>query len=166
MEVRAHAKFVKISPKKAISVVRALRGAKTDAALSQLRFDARKTSRILYKLIASAVQNASNNYNLKPDNLKIKALTVDSGPSQRRYWFRSHGRADRLLKRSSHFSVVLEEVRPTLVKKTVEAPAATKEVAKEVTAKTKPAAKPKTEAKPEVVAEAKPEAAAESKTEQ
>ncbi len=145
MQVHASAKFVRISPKKARPLVKALRGAKTDTALNQLRFDASKSSQILYKLIASAVQNAINNYNLKPDNLKIKALTVNTGPTQRRYWFRSHGRADRLLKRSSHFAVVLEEVRPTLVKKPVATPVATTEApAKPVAAKStakKPVAK-------------------------
>lgn len=103
-------------------MARALRGMTAGDALSQLKFHSSKTARLFYKLIKSAVSNASNNYNLKEDNLKIKTLTVDAGPTLKRYWFRSHGSADPLLKRSSHFAVVLTEIKPSLIKKTVAAP--------------------------------------------
>lgn len=119
MEVRAIAKGVRISPKKARPMAKVLRGKSSAAAMEQLRFDVTKSGRLMYKLIFSAVSNAKNNYNLKEDNLRIKTLTVDSGPSFKRYWFRSRGSADRLIKRSSHFAVVLEEINPTLVKKPV-----------------------------------------------
>lgn len=119
MEIRAIAKSIRISPKKARPMAAALRGKASQAALNSLRFDVSKTSRILYKLIFSAVSNARNNYNIKEDNLRIKTLTVDAGPTFRRYWFRSRGSADRLLKRTSHFAVVLEEIKPSLVKKPV-----------------------------------------------
>lgn len=127
MEVKAVAKSIRISPKKARPMLSALRGKPSNTALNQLRFDVNKTSRILYKLIFSAVSNAKNNYNIKEDNLRIKALTVDAGPTFRRYWFRSRGSADRLLKRTSHFAVVLEEIKPTLVKKPVTVKAAVKD---------------------------------------
>lgn len=122
MQVKAVAKFVRISPKKARPLARALRGKKSVAALDALRFDVSKTARLVYKLIFSAVSNAKNNYNLKEDNLRIKELTVDEGPTFKRYWYRSHGSADRLMKRSSHFSVILEEIQPSLVKKPVAKP--------------------------------------------
>ena len=120
MDVNASAKFVRISPKKALPLVRSLRGKKVNAALAGLKKHPTKTAGILYKLIYSAVSNARNNYNLKEDNLKIKRLTVDEGPRFKRYWFRSRGSADQLLKRGSHFNVVLTEITPTLIKKTVE----------------------------------------------
>lgn len=100
-------------------MAKVLRGKSSRAAMEHLRFDVTKTGRLMYKLIFSAVSNAKNNYNLKEENLRIKALTVNEGPSFKRYWFRGRGQADRLVKRSSHFAVVLEEINPTLVKKPV-----------------------------------------------
>ncbi|MEZ4210231.1 MAG: 50S ribosomal protein L22 [Patescibacteria group bacterium] len=140
MEVRAVAKSVRISPKKARPVVKALRGKSIPEALNALRFDVTKTSSIVYKLLFSAMSNGKNNYNLKEDNLRIKTLTVDSGPSFKRYWYRSRGSADRLIKRTSHFTVVLEEINPSLVKKPVAAaPAAPKGETKDAkTTSTKP----------------------------
>lgn len=122
MEVKAITKFTRISPKKARPMAKALRGMKVVEAMDQMKFHRSKTAQLFYKLIKSAVSNASNNYNLKEDNLRIKTLTVDTGPTMKRYWFRSHGSADPLLKRSSHFAVVVEEIKPSLVKKVVAKP--------------------------------------------
>ncbi len=144
MQVKSTVKYVRISAKKARPLAKVLRGKVSTSVLQQLRFDTSKTGRIMYKLIASAVANAKNNYNIKEDNLKIKSLTIDVGPSFKRYWFRSHGSADRLLKRTSHFAVVLEEINPTLVKKTVttkvkkEAPVKAEEVKTEAKAEATP----------------------------
>lgn len=145
MEVKAVAKFVRISPKKVQPMVRSLRGMKVADALAFLKFHPSKTARLLYKLIHSAVANGVNNYNLKEDNLRIKHLTVDTGPTMKRYWFRSHGSADPLLKRNSHFAVVLEEIKPTLVKKTVAKPTVAKTVSTptDETNAEAPVAKPK-----------------------
>jgi large subunit ribosomal protein L22 len=119
MEVKAITKFTRISPKKARPMARALQGTNVVDAMNQMKFHRSKTAQLFYKLIKSAVSNASNNYNLKEDNLRIKTLTVDTGPTLKRYWFRSHGSADPLLKRSSHFAVTVEEIKPSLVKKPV-----------------------------------------------
>lgn len=113
MQVTASAKFIRISPKKVRPLLKDLRGKKVVPALAALKFSTTKAGQLLYKLIHSAMANATNNYNLKADNLKIKTLQVDEGPRSRRYWYRSHGSADLQLKRSSHFSVVLEEIAPT-----------------------------------------------------
>jgi len=123
MEVSATAKFVRISPKKARPLIAAVRKLPVTGALTVLKYHRSKTARLLYKVIKSAAANATNNYNLKEDNLRIKTLTVDGGPTTKRFWFRSHGAADPLLKRSSHFHVVVEEIKPTLVKKPVASPA-------------------------------------------
>ncbi len=94
-------------------------------ALIHLKYHSSKTAKLIYKLLHSASANATNNYNLKEDNLRIKTLTVDTGPTMKRYWFRSHGSADPLLKRSSHMSITLEEIKPSLVKKPIVKPSST-----------------------------------------
>ena len=114
MQVTASTKFAKISPKKVRPFLKDLRGKKVTLVLASLKFADSKSGKLLYKLIHSAAANASNNYNLKPDNLKVKTLKVDEGPRSRRYWYRSHGSADLLHKRTSHLSVVLEEITPTI----------------------------------------------------
>jgi len=119
MEVKATAKYVRISPKKARPMADVLRGLPAATALAQLTFHPSKAARLFRKLIHSAVASAKNNYNLKENNLKIKTITVDTGPSFKRAWFRSHGSSDRLIKRSSNFGVVLAEITPTAVKKVV-----------------------------------------------
>lgn len=128
MEVTATTKFIRISPKKVRPLLKDLRGKRVTPVLAALKFAPTKSGKLLYKLIHSAAANALNNYNLKRDNLRIKTLTVDEGPRYRRYWFRSHGSADLLLKRTSHLAVILEEVLPTVKpivpKKPVALPAA------------------------------------------
>lgn len=114
MEVSAYAKFVRISPKKVQPLLKGLRGKPVEEVLASLRYSQTKAGKLLYKLIASASANASNNYNLKPDNLKIKKLVADEGSRFKRYWFRSRGSADTQLKRTAHLSVVLEEAVPSL----------------------------------------------------
>lgn len=139
MEVKATIKFARISPKKAAPTVAALRRKKVVGALDQLKFTNNKTAHIVYKLLHSAVSNAKNNYNLKEDNLIIKTITVSDGPRYKRYWLRSRGAADTLLKRTSHFNVVLAEIKPTTAVKKVVKPvvAPTKPVDDEETTETK-----------------------------
>ena len=136
MEVSATAKFIRISSKKAQPMVAALRKMPVSDALIQLKYHPSKAAKLIYKLIHSASASATNNYNLKEDNLRIKTLTVDAGPTMKRYWFRSHGSADPLLKRSSHLKIILEEIKPSLVKKPV---------AKPTTVSTVPSTEPTTE---------------------
>ena len=126
MDIQASAKFIRISPKKVSALLVPLRGMKTSEALTYLKFHRSKAARLVHKLVHSAVSNAKNNYNFKADNLKIKYLTVDGGPSYKRYWFRSRGGADKLIKRTSHLQVTLTEIKPSLVKKPVAQPAPSK----------------------------------------
>ncbi|OGB74438.1 50S ribosomal protein L22 [candidate division Kazan bacterium RBG_13_50_9] len=113
MEVSAHAKFIRISPKKVRPLLKDLRGKNVEDALAVLRYAPTKAGKLLYKLISSAAASASNNYNLKPSNLGIKTLTANDAPRYKRYWLRSRGSSDILLKRSAHLSVTLEELMPT-----------------------------------------------------
>ncbi|MBN2585408.1 50S ribosomal protein L22 [Patescibacteria group bacterium] len=137
MQVTASAKFVRISPKKVRPFLKDLRGKKVMPVLAALKFSTTKSGQLLYKLIHSSVANASNNYNLKADNLKVKTLTVDDGPRFRRYWYRSHGSADLQLKRTAHIKVVLEEVAPT-TKPAVAKPKASAETKSKVAAPSTP----------------------------
>lgn len=110
MEITATAKFIHISPKKVQPWLKSLRLKQAILVLDSLKYSNTKAGQMVYKVIASAVNNAVNNYNFKPDNLRIKLLAVDEGPRHKRYWFRSHGSADVRLKRMSHIKVVLEEI--------------------------------------------------------
>lgn len=112
MEITAQIKFAHISPKKVQPLLSDLRRKPVVAVLSSLKYARTKAGKMLYKVIASAVANAANNYNFKPDNLKIKTVTADEGPRYKRYWFRSHGSADVQLKRMAHLTVILEEIVP------------------------------------------------------
>lgn len=113
MEVVATVKFAKISPKKVRPLLGDLRRRSAAAVLDSLRYARTKGGKLVYKLIASAMANAANNYNAKPENLRIKSLVVDDGPRYKRYWLRSHGAADVRLKRTAHLAVVLEEILPS-----------------------------------------------------
>lgn len=122
MEIKAEAKFIQISPKKVHPWLGDLRRKPVVLALDSLRYAQSKAGKMLYKLIHSAAANATNNYNFKIDNLKIKTLVVDEGPRMKRYWFRSHGSADVKLKRYTHLKVILEEIAPVKVEKKVVTP--------------------------------------------
>lgn len=119
MEITAEVKFARISPKKVQPWLAGFRRKRVTEALSSLRYARSKSGKMLYKLIASAVANATNNYNFKTDNLEIKSLVANDGPRQKRYWLRSHGAADVKLKRMAHLKVVLQEITPIKVEKKV-----------------------------------------------
>ena len=112
MEITAQTKFAHISPKKVKPLLADLRGKGAQEVLSNLKYARSKAGQMLFKAIASALANAINNYNFKPDNLKIKSLVADEGPRYKRYWLRSHGAADIRLKRMTHIKVVLEGTTP------------------------------------------------------
>jgi large subunit ribosomal protein L22 len=109
MEVRAVAKDIPISPRKVRLVVDAVRGRKVDEALTMLRFMPQNAARDVYKVVKSAAANAENNYDLDADALWIRSIYADDGRTLKRLWRRNMGRANRLLKRSSHITVVVED---------------------------------------------------------
>lgn len=112
MEVRAKGKYLKISPKKARLVVNLIRGKDAPEALDYLRFIPKKASRLIAKVLKSAIFNAEHNFNLKKENLFIKKIFVDQGPVLKRWRARAFGRASEIRKKSSHLEVVLEEKVP------------------------------------------------------
>ena len=109
MEAKAVARFIRISPQKARLVADAVKGQKVDSALNVLRFLPKKGAKVLRKVMESALANASQNQAIDVDTLYVKNIYVDGGPSLKRTSPRAMGRATRIIKRTSHITVVLEE---------------------------------------------------------
>jgi large subunit ribosomal protein L22 len=108
MEIRAAARFVRVSPQKIRLIMDQVRGRKIEEALSILSFAPQKGARILKKLINSAVANAEQNSDVDVDALHIKRVYADEGPTLKRWRPRALGRASRIRKRTSHLTVILE----------------------------------------------------------
>ncbi len=110
MESKAKARFIRISPRKIRLVMDEIRGKKVGEALNMLSFSPQKGAFLLKKLIDSAVANAESNSNIDVDNLFIKRLFADEGPTLKRFRPRAMGRATKIRKRSSHLTVILDEL--------------------------------------------------------
>ena len=104
------AKYVRISPRKARLIMDEIRGKKVGEALRLLSFSPNKGAFLLRKLINSAVANAEAHSEIDVDNLFVKTLYADEGPSLKRFRARAMGRATRIRKRTSHLTVVLDEM--------------------------------------------------------
>ncbi len=109
IEARATAKYVRISPRKARSVINAIRGKSVDEAFAILQLSPKKAARIIYKVLQSAVANAENNHGLNPDSLYVYQAYVNDGPRLKRIWPRGRGRADIIQRRLSHITVVVRD---------------------------------------------------------
>ncbi|MGA7276887.1 MAG: 50S ribosomal protein L22 [Desulfocapsaceae bacterium] len=109
MEARAVGKYIRISPQKVRLVADVVRGMSADQAITTLKFMPKKGASILRQVIESAVANATQDDQVDVDNLFIKKVTVDGGPSLKRIRPRAMGRATRIIKRTSHITVVLDE---------------------------------------------------------
>ena len=109
MEVRAVAKHVRISPQKVRKIIGAIKGKKVESGLSFLKFMPQKASGIVEKVLKSAVANADHNNDLDVDSLIVKNIIVDSGPSLKRFRPRARGRGARILKRTSHITVIVAD---------------------------------------------------------
>lgn len=110
MESRAVARYIRISPRKIRLIMDAIRGKRIEEALNQLSFAPEKGAFILKKLINSAVANAEQNFEMDVDKLYIKRIYADEGPTLKRFRPRAMGRAARIRKRTSHLTVVLDEI--------------------------------------------------------
>ena len=109
METQANARYIRIGPRKARYVADLIRGKKVEDALDILAFSPRKGSRLISKLIKSAIANAGQNESIDVDTLFIKKVFVDGGPTLKRFRPRAMGRATTIRKRTSHITVVLDE---------------------------------------------------------
>jgi len=159
-EVRAAAKWVRITPRKARLVVEHIRGRSVPEARTVLAFTDRAAAREIEKLLKSAVANAEANHNLIGDDLVVKAAYVDEGPMIKRWRARARGRAARIRKRTCHITLTLvPSTTATVTRAPAEAPAEEKPKRaprKKAAPKAKPAAEAKAETKPK--AEKKPAA--------
>jgi large subunit ribosomal protein L22 len=109
MEVRSTYKYARISPFKVREVTREIQGLPVSAALDLLAFTPKKAAFLIGKTLKSAIANAENNANLKPDGLVVKEATVGEGPTLKRIMARARGSASRILKRTSHIRIVLSD---------------------------------------------------------
>jgi large subunit ribosomal protein L22 len=109
MEIKARARYLRISPTKLRLVARLLPGKKVDEALALLRFMPQRGARLMRKVVMAAVANAEQRPQVDVDTLVVKGIQVDGGPSLKRVHPRAMGRVNRILKRSSHLTVVLKE---------------------------------------------------------
>jgi ribosomal protein L22 len=105
--VRASSRYVRVAPRKARLVADQVRGLNIDRARALLRFSPRGAARDIGKLIESAAANAENNHDLVADEMRVAEITVDEGPTLRRYRPRALGRATQINKRTSHIAVAL-----------------------------------------------------------
>lgn len=108
-QARAIARDVKGSPRKVRLVLDAIRGRRASEALTILQFMPQHAARDVYKVLKSAVANAENNYQMEPTTLYIHTVTADEGRTLKRAWRRSQGRANPMLKRHTHITVVVED---------------------------------------------------------
>jgi ribosomal protein L22 len=105
--VRASARYVRIAPRKARLIADQVRGLHIDKARALLQFSPRGAAQDIHKLLNSAAANAENNHDLIGDEMRISSITVDEGPTLKRYRPRAQGRATPIHKRTSHISVAL-----------------------------------------------------------
>ncbi|GAB6907147.1 50S ribosomal subunit protein L22 [Desulfosarcina cetonica] len=109
MEVRATQRYVRISPQKVRMIADTIKGKPAGAVINALKFMPQKSAGIVEKIVRSAVANADQNTSIDVDDLVVRNLFVDQGPSLKRFKARARGRGARILKRTSHITVVLSE---------------------------------------------------------
>ncbi len=106
---KAHAKFVRVSDTKARIVLEQIKGKDVGTAMAILTYSPRYAAAVIAKVLKSAIANAEANYNMDVEKLYVEEVIANQGPTMKRIQPRSQGRAYRILKRSSHISVVLNE---------------------------------------------------------
>jgi large subunit ribosomal protein L22 len=106
-EAKAILRFVRVAPRKARMVIDLIRGQQVAEAFNILKFTPRSASRVVEKVLKSAVANAENLEIGDPDDLWVSRVNVDGGPILKRFNARSMGRANPIKKRTSHITVVV-----------------------------------------------------------
>jgi large subunit ribosomal protein L22 len=110
MKVEAKFKYARMSAKKLRDVSRVLRGRNATDALSFLKFSTRKSARLIFKTLSSAVANAENNNGLLSSNLFVDNVFVEEGPVFKRFVPAPRGSAHPIRKKTSHIRVILKQV--------------------------------------------------------
>ncbi len=109
MEVIAKHRFARVSPQKCRLIADQIRGLPVEAALNALTFGTTKSSTLMKKVLESAIANAEHNEGADIDELKVSKVMVDEGPVMKRIQARAKGRANRILKRTSHITVAVAD---------------------------------------------------------
>jgi large subunit ribosomal protein L22 len=104
---KAVTKFIRISPRKARLAAGLIRGLQIDAARTQLMFSQLRGGKLLGKTLESAIANAAQNYDLRREDLQVLEARVDEGPRLKRSKSRSKGSSVPVIKRMSHFTVIV-----------------------------------------------------------
>ena len=147
---QATAKYLRISPPKVRIVLDLIRGQDYNTALGILRSTPKAASELIIKVLESAGANAENNLNMSKEDLYVAECFANDGQTLKRYWYRSHGSADMLRKRTSHITIILDEKKDEVVVTKKETKAAAKP-AKEAKAQTAEKAEVKAEKQEEKV---------------
>lgn len=122
MEAKASARFVRMSPRKVRLVLDGVRGKYASEALDILKFTPNFAAVEIAKVIQAAVANAQHNFDMDPRYLTVARCFVDPGPTLKRVRARAQGRAYRILKRTSHITVIVAEGQAPPVKSGKKAP--------------------------------------------
>ena len=109
MEVSATLKFTRLSPQKARLVADQIRGMPVERAVEELVFSNKKAAGVIKRVLDSAIANAEHNEGADIDELKVSSVMVDEGPVQKRFKARARGRANRIVKRTSHVKVTVSD---------------------------------------------------------
>ncbi len=112
MKVDAKLNYLRISPRKVRLVADLIRGRRVSEAENRLSFTTKKATKPLGKLLNSAIANAEHNFDLNKDNLYISEIRVDQGPTLKRWRPRARGATNQIQKKTSHVTIVLEEIEP------------------------------------------------------
>jgi len=110
MEAKAHSRYIRISPQKLRLICELVAGKKVDLALSILEFTPKKGARYVHKTLMSAVANARDQQNVDEDKLYVKRAVANAGPTWKRSLPRAHMHATPILKRTSHLTVIVDEL--------------------------------------------------------
>lgn len=159
MEAKAVLRYIRVTPRKARMVIDLIRGRNAEEAMTILKFTPRRAARVLQRVLKSAIANATQKDMGDVDALRVSRAFVDVGPTMKRVLPRAMGRANTILKRTSHITVVIgagveegKPVQPSLKVKEEKLPK--KAVKSKEEAKTTKVAKAKAKAKPKVEAKA------------
>lgn len=109
MEAKAIARHIRIAPRKIRIVIDLIRGRNVGEAFAILKHTPKIGSEVIEKVLKSAAANAEHNYDMNTDNLYVAAAYVDQGPTLKRIHPRSRGQAFKILKRSSHVTIIVKE---------------------------------------------------------
>ena len=110
MEVSAKLKFVRLSPQKARLVADQIRGLPVERAVEVLAFSDKKAAGVIKKVLESAIANAEHNEGADIDELQVKTVLIDQGPTYKRFKARARGRVNHIMKRTSHITLTVSDI--------------------------------------------------------